>query len=56
MKRGDFWLFDKLWTVLLTPGWLFGTNPIGGWSHCAFHFVIALYEEHLLGDGWEIRH
>jgi hypothetical protein len=54
MRRGEFLLFGKLWTVLLTSGWLFGTYPIGGWSHCAFHFVIALLPSLLMNAACEL--
>jgi hypothetical protein len=35
-------LFLQCWLVLGLGGWLFATYPIGGWSHCAFHLVLAL--------------
>jgi hypothetical protein len=54
LRRGEFWLFGKLWVVLLTSGWLFGTYPIGGWSHCAFHFVIALLPSLLMNAACEL--
>jgi hypothetical protein len=54
IRRGEFWLFGKLWMVLLTSGWLFGTYPIGGWSHCAFHFVIALLPSLLMNAACEL--
>lgn len=42
LRRGDLLLFLKLWLVLGIGGWLFGKYPIGGWSHSAFHLVMAL--------------
>jgi hypothetical protein len=54
LRRGDFLLFGKLWVVLFTSGWLFGTYPIGGWSHCAFHFVIALLPSLLMNAACEL--
>jgi hypothetical protein len=54
IRRGEFRLFGKLWMVLLTSGWLFGTYPIGGWSHCVFHFVIALLPSLLMNAACEL--
>lgn len=54
LKRGDFELFGKLWLVLGVSGWLFGTYPIGGWSHCAFHLVIALLPPLLMNAACEL--
>ena len=42
LRRGDLMLFIHLWTVLGLSFWLFCKYPIGGWSHSAFHLVIAL--------------
>jgi hypothetical protein len=41
LRRGDLELFVKISVVLGISGWLFIYYPIGGWSHAAFHLVIA---------------
>lgn len=38
----DITLFFECWTVILVSVWLFVRYPLGGWSHSAFHLVIAL--------------
>lgn len=42
LRRGDVMLFLELWVIFSVCGWLFAKYPIGGWSHSAFHIVIAL--------------
>lgn len=42
LRRGDIWLFFQIWSVFGFGFWLFGAYPIGGWSHAAFHLVVAL--------------
>lgn len=42
LRRGDFVLFGRVWTVFLVSGWLFVTYPIGGWSHAVFHLIMTL--------------
>lgn len=42
LRRGDVALFSRCWMVLFLAGWFFVKYPLGGWSHAAFHFVIAL--------------
>lgn len=42
LRRGDLELFANLWVVYAISFLLFGLYPIGGWSHSAFHLVIAL--------------
>jgi hypothetical protein len=41
LRRGDFTLFAKVWFLFGISGWLFSQYPIGGWSHSAFHIVMA---------------
>ncbi|KAG7353926.1 hypothetical protein IV203_003282 [Nitzschia inconspicua] len=41
LRRGDWDLFFKLWSLFTVSGWLFGQYPIGGWSHSVFHIVMA---------------
>lgn len=38
----DITLFCECWAVILVSVWLFVRYPFGGWSHSAFHLVIAL--------------
>jgi hypothetical protein len=38
----DVTLFFECWAVILVSVWLFVRYPLGGWSHCSFHLVIAL--------------
>jgi hypothetical protein len=47
LRRGDMELFSTLWAVFGVSFWLFGTYPIGGWSHSVFHLCIA-FVPHLL--------
>lgn len=42
LKRGDFATFFLFWVIMGISGWLFVEYPIGGWSHAAFHLVVAL--------------
>jgi len=42
LRRGDLLLFIKCWIVMSVSGWLFGSYPLGGWSHATFHLTIAL--------------
>jgi hypothetical protein len=35
-------LFLECWAVIGVSAWLFVRYPLGGWSHSAFHLVIAL--------------
>mmetsp|Transcript_8736 Transcript_8736/g.25923 ORF Transcript_8736/g.25923 Transcript_8736/m.25923 type:complete len:375 (-) Transcript_8736:1355-2479(-) len=37
----DLLSFSKLGVLFALGGWLFGQYPIGGWSHSAFHVVMA---------------
>jgi len=39
--KGDLLSFSKLGVLFALGGWLFGQYPIGGWSHSAFHVVMA---------------
>ena len=41
LRRGDLELFLQVMTVVAVGGWLFILYPIGGWSHTAFHLVLA---------------
>lgn len=41
VRRGETILFLKLWTLFVLSGWLFAKYPIKGWSHSAFHIVVA---------------
>ena len=41
LRRGDLELFLQVMTVIGVGGWLFVLYPIGGWSHTAFHLVLA---------------
>jgi hypothetical protein len=54
LKRGDFYLGGQLFMVMLTSGWLFTSYPIGGWSHCVFHFVIAILPPLLMNAACEL--
>lgn len=54
LRRGDFELFGKLVGIMMASGWLFGSYPIGGWSHCVFHFVIALLPPLLMSAACEL--
>lgn len=40
VSRGEFWKAFQLLMIYTTSGWLFSAYPFGGWSHCAFHFVV----------------
>ena len=40
--RGHTSLFAQVWCVFGISFWLFGMYPIGGWSHAAFHLVVAI--------------
>jgi len=42
LRRGETVLFCELWAIFALCGWLFAKYPIGGYSHSAFHAVIAL--------------
>lgn len=39
--RGEIAIFIQLVLLIGISGWFFITYPIGGWSHAAFHVVIA---------------
>lgn len=41
LMKGDVSCYSKLATLYMLGGWLFGKYPIGGWSHSAFHIVMA---------------
>mmetsp|Transcript_6471 Transcript_6471/g.13746 ORF Transcript_6471/g.13746 Transcript_6471/m.13746 type:complete len:374 (-) Transcript_6471:1029-2150(-) len=41
LNRGDLLLYSKVWILFALGGWLFSQYPIGGWSHSAFHIVMA---------------
>ena len=41
LRRGDIDTFLLVWMVLAPALWLFATYPIRGWSHTAFHIVVA---------------
>ena len=41
-NRGEILLLLQLAAIYGLSGWLFAAYPIGGWSHSAFHLVIAL--------------
>ena len=41
LRHGQGVTFVKLWLVFAVGFWLFGTYPIGGWSHAAFHIVMT---------------
>jgi hypothetical protein len=41
-NRGEILLLIQLGAIYGLSGWLFAAYPIGGWSHSAFHLVIAL--------------
>lgn len=34
-------LFSECWIVLFVAAYFFVKYPLGGWSHSAFHFVVA---------------
>jgi hypothetical protein len=38
----DISLFFECWAIIAVSVWLFVRYPLGGWSHSAFHLVIAL--------------
>jgi hypothetical protein len=40
--RGDIETFLWLWAVFVVSVYFFATYPIKGWSHCAFHMIVAL--------------
>ena len=42
LRRGEWELFGQLWAIFTFGFALFLLYPIGGWSHSAFHLVIAL--------------
>jgi len=42
LRRGDVLMFGKCWIIIFMSGWLFAKYPLKGWSHSAFHVVIAL--------------
>ena len=42
LQRDDIDTFFLSWVVISSALWLFATYPIRGWSHAAFHLVIAL--------------
>lgn len=42
LRRGDWNVLLPLYATFGVSGWLFLFYPIGGWSHTAFHLVIAL--------------
>mmetsp|Transcript_1181 Transcript_1181/g.1906 ORF Transcript_1181/g.1906 Transcript_1181/m.1906 type:complete len:355 (+) Transcript_1181:134-1198(+) len=41
LMRGEMVVFLQLFLLMGIAGWFFITYPIGGWSHAAFHVVIA---------------
>ena len=41
LLRGELLTYLKLCVLYSVGGWLFGQYPIGGWSHSAFHIVMA---------------
>lgn len=48
LRRGMVALFLECWVVVGVSSWLFSQYPIGGWSHAAFHLVIAFLPPLLL--------
>jgi len=40
--RGETSVFYALMLVYIISGWLFAFYPFGGWSHSAFHIVLAI--------------
>merc|ERR1712125_197012 len=45
---GEYVVFWKSFIVLTISAWFFAAYPIQGWSHSAFHLVIALIPPILL--------
>jgi hypothetical protein len=41
VRRGDMVLFGQIYCLFAISAWLFSQYPIGGWSHSAFHVVMA---------------
>eukprot|EP00546_Thalassionema_frauenfeldii_P003891 CAMPEP_0178920910 /NCGR_PEP_ID=MMETSP0786-20121207/15265_1 /TAXON_ID=186022 /ORGANISM="Thalassionema frauenfeldii, Strain CCMP 1798" /LENGTH=323 /DNA_ID=CAMNT_0020595025 /DNA_START=169 /DNA_END=1140 /DNA_ORIENTATION=- len=48
LKRGEFSVFFKCWTILFTAGYFFVRYPVGGWSHSVFHIILAFMPPYLM--------
>jgi hypothetical protein len=54
LRRGDMHLFSELWVLFVISFSLFGLYPIGGWSHSAFHLVMAFVPPLLMNAAIEL--
>ena len=54
LKRGEFFMFAKLFLVIGTASWFFVAYPVGGWSHTIFHLVIALVPPMILAEAMNL--
>lgn len=54
LHRGDTDTFLLVWMVFAAAFWLFASYPIRGWSHTAFHFVVALVVPILMDAAGEL--
>jgi hypothetical protein len=54
LRRGDMRLFGELWLGLGISSYFFLMYPIGGWSHSAFHLLIAVVPPLLLTSAIEL--
>ena len=41
LRRGDIALYGQVWALFGLGCWMFAAYPFGGWSHSAFHVVLA---------------
>jgi len=54
LRREEFLLYSKLGVLFVICGWLFRSYPIGGWSHSAFHIVLAFIPPMLMTAALEL--
>lgn len=54
LRREEFLLYSKLGVLFVICGWLFRSYPIGGWSHSAFHIVLAFVPPMLMTAALEL--
>jgi len=55
IRRGDFSIFFQIWFFFAISAWLFVQYPLGGWSHSAFHLVMAFTPPMLMASAMNLE-